>query len=284
MSLTATNADGSDTLVRTSYVVVDPPAGGAIYHLTFTGGVSIPGVGNVNDEDVVRYDPSTGLWQQYFDASDVGVTNDVNAVHVRADGNLVLSFNVETTVPGLLGGPNGEVVDDSDLVLFTFTSSGASTAGTFTFLFDGSDVGLTSNGEDIDGVFELPGGGIAISTTGSPGVSGVSGARDEDVLIFTPSQLGSSTAGTWALHFDGSDVGFGSSSEDVCAVAFDGADLLFSTTGSFSVNGASGADEDVGRFVGSFGTSTSGSSSIELDLTALGIDSSEDVDGVGYTP
>ena len=80
------------------------------------------------------------------------------------------------------------------------------------------------------------------------------------------------------------DVGFStSSSEDLNAATFDLAgDLLFSTVGSWSASGGAGADEDVGRFTGTFGAATSGSASLELDLSALGISTSEDIDGLSF--
>jgi len=286
VSLSVTNADGSDTLVRSGYVTAsDPPSGGSLYYLSFLANTSVPGVGTVADEDVVSYSPSTGTWASYFDGSDVGVGGgDVDALHVRSDGNLLLSFNNAISVPGLLGGPDGENVDDSDIVLFTFTSSGASTSGTFSFYFDGSDVGLTTNGEDVDGLAELPG-GFAFTTSGTVSVSGQRRRRDEDVLLFFDTQLGSTTAGTFEWHFDGSDVGFSTSSgEDLGAIAFDGADLLFCTRGNWDASGGAGADEDVGRFVGSFGSNTSGSASQELDLSALGIATGAEVDGLSYVP
>jgi hypothetical protein len=74
-----------------------------------------------------------------------------------------------------------------------------------------------------------------------PGASG----RDEDVLAFTPSTLGSTTSGTWSLYFDGSDVGLTDSSEDIDALDLAGGNLYLSTEGSFSVSGVLGADEDV---------------------------------------
>ncbi len=285
VSLTASGPAGSDGETKTGYVVVsDPPTGGALWYMSFTSGTSVPGVGNVADEDVVTYDPATGVWARIFDGSDVGVTQDVNALHVLSDGSLLLSFNAAISIPGLVGGPSGESVDDSDLVIFTFTQSGNNTAGSFQFVFDGSDVGMTSNGEDIDGVYEFPEGGLAISTQGSAGVTGLSGVRDEDVMLFTATQYGSTTIGSFSAMFDGSDVGFNNSGgEDLSAVTFDSAlDLLFSTVGSWSASGGSGADEDVGRFSGTYGTSTSGSASLELDLSALGISTNEDIDGLHF--
>jgi len=286
VSLAVANSDGSDTLVRSGYVTAsEPPSSGSLFYLSFLANTSVPGVGTVADEDVVSYSPSTGTWALYFDGSDVGVGGgDVDALHVRSDGNLLLSFNNAISVPGLLGGPDGEDIDDSDIVLFTFTSSGASTTGTFSFYFDGSDVGLTTNGEDIDGLAELSG-GLAFTTSGTVSVSGQRKRRDEDVLLFFDSQLGSTTAGTFQWHFDGSDVGFATSSgEDLGALSFDGADLLFCTRGDWEASGGAGADEDIGRFAGSFGPSTSGSASQELDLSSLGIATGAEVDGLSYVP
>ena len=103
------------------------------------------------------------------------------------------------------------------------------------------------------------------------------------MLFFSASQYGSATIGTWSWQFDGSDVGFTATAEDVDAVAFDdGIDMLFSTEGSWSAAGGSGADEDVGRFVGTFGSATSGTASLQLDLSAAGIPTSANVDGVAY--
>ena len=44
----------------------------------------------------------------------------------------------------------GLKLDDSDLVLFTPSSLGASTSGAFSLYFDGSDIGLDTTGEDVD--------------------------------------------------------------------------------------------------------------------------------------
>lgn len=290
VSLTVTGPGGNDTETKSGYITVTSPPdpGGNRYYISFLATTTVPGVGTVRDEDVVTYDPSTDTWAMYFDGSDVGIGGtDINALHVLDSGDLVMSFNATSfSVPGLTGGPSGTTVEDSDLVIFTFTQSGSSTSGSFSFVFDGSDVGLTTNGEDIDGVYEFPGGGLGISTLGSASVPGLSGIRDEDVTFFSATAYGASTSGSFSMHFDGSDVGFATSSgEDLYAVTFeDGVDLLFSTAGDWSAAGGAGADEDVGRFSGTFGSATSGSASLELDLSALGIDVSEDIDGLYYGP
>ena len=74
---------------------------------------------------------------------------------------------------------------------------GATTSGSFSLYFDGSDVGLsTSSGEDIDAAAVDAAGRIYLSTLGSFAVNGASG-EDEDVFVFTPATLGTTTAGTF---------------------------------------------------------------------------------------
>jgi len=107
-------------------------------------------------------------------------------------------------------------------------------------------------------------------------------SRDEDVMLFTPTSLGSASGGSWTTFFDGSDVGFSNSGgEDLNAISldFDGT-VLFSTQGTYTASGATGADEDVSRFTGSFGGSTSGIAELLFDMSALGISTSEDIDGL----
>ena len=105
----------------------------------------------------------------------------------------------------------------------------------------------------------------------------VPNAYDEDVHRFTGT-FGAVTAGTWALYFDGSDVGLTAAADDLGAITFDGADMLFST---FGTNTTPGSDsEDINRFSGSFGSSTSGTATLELDLSTLGIDPLANVNGV----
>jgi len=240
----------------------------------------VPGVGTVRDEDIVTYDPSTGEWALFFDGSDVGIAGtDINALSVLADGSIVMSFDSSNfSLAGVVGAPSGTTVDDSDLVRFVPTSTGTNTSGTWFFYFDGSDAGLTQNGEDIDGVCVLDDGSFLFSTIGAARGAGPN-AADEDVLWYSFASLGSGSGGTWSLFFDGSDVGFNSSGGadlDAFSLDFDGS-LLLSTVGSYVAAGGAGADEDISRFIGSFGGATAGTASLELDLSALGIDAAEDV-------
>jgi len=284
VSLTVTGPGGSNTLTRTNYITATAPAGGPLHYLSFSTSTALPVVGTVDDDDVVSYDPSTNAWALYFDGSDVGLSaTDIDAFEVRANGSLILSFDSATfSVPGLTGGPSGTTVEDSDLILFTPTSTGATTSGSFSFLLDGSDLGLTTSNEDIDGVDEV-GNALRISTLGTFSVTGASG-EDEDVLNLANPVFGSASGGTWSLYFDGSDVGFSTTvDEDLDAVEFlANGNLLFSTLGTYSAAGGAGESEDASSFAGTFGSTTSGTAGLVLDLSALGISTAANVDGLAF--
>ncbi|MET0152504.1 MAG: cadherin domain-containing protein, partial [Candidatus Binatia bacterium] len=200
------------------------------------GGVSVA------NEDIVSYD-GAGHFSLAFDGSDVGLAGyRIDAFAWLDSDSLLLS--VDADLANILPGMTGPI-DDSDVVRFDASSLGATTAGTFSMYFDGSDVGLTQSAADVDAFELLSDGRIVISTTGTVSVSSPS-ARDEDRLAFPPSMLGQTTAGTFALYFDGSDVGLGDSPEDIDAVSVDASGRLFlSTADAFAVPGLSGADEDV---------------------------------------
>ncbi len=192
----------------------------------------------MDNEDIVAFDGTD--FSLYFDGSDVGLSAfTIDAFAIIGDTEILMSFTRAGSVPDI-----SDTVDDSDIVKFTATSLGEISQGSFTLYFDGSDVGLASGGEDVDSLELLSDGTLLLSTTGSFRTNGLSG-RDEDILAFTPGSLGDTTAGSWTLYFDGSDVGLSGRSEDVDGLAVSGGDIYLSTTGNFSTNGFSGADEDV---------------------------------------
>jgi hypothetical protein len=183
--------------------------------LSFATDSSVPGIGTVDDSDVVRFDATSlgsntaGTLSMYFDGSDVGLveTNSahgVDAFELLPNGHLLLS----TTGPSLT--VQGVAVRDEDLIEFSPTSLGPNTAGSFSFYFDGSDVGLGDTAEDVDAVAVDASGLIYLSTRDAFAVPGVSGSK-EDVFVFTPSSLGLVTSGSYlpTPYFDGSDYGLG---------------------------------------------------------------------------
>jgi len=247
------------------------PSSGNIIYVSSTSGGTVSGV-RFADEDVLAYDTTTGAWSIYFDGSDVLTTTlDVDALAQLGDGSLLLSFDVAQEV-GTLG-----MVDDSDIVRFIPSSLGSTTAGGFEWYFDGSDVELTTDGGDIDALAVLSDGRLVVSTLGSVDVTGVAGVRDEDLLIFTPTQpLGEITSGTWARYFDGSDVELSeSATEDVNGTWIDptNAEIYLTTTRAFTVTGVSGDGSDI--FVctpGSIGETTSCTFRLYWDGSVNGFD------------
>ena len=227
------------------------------------GGVSVA------NEDVVSYNGAT--FSIAFDGSDVGLASRrIDAFGWLDADSLLFSLDSDgATLPGVAG-----TIDDSDVIRFDATSLGATTSGAFSVYFDGSDVGLTTSGEDVDAFELLSNGKIVLSTDGSASVPGVSSGA-EDLLVFTPGSLGSTTSGTYAMYFDGSDVGISTSQENVDAAAVDAAGRVYlSTTGNFTATGVSGADEDVFVFTPTtLGATTSGtfSSTLYFDGSAFGL-------------
>jgi PKD repeat protein len=248
--------DDTSTLKTATVTVAAMPS--VVLYFSLESSATLGGVSMAN-EDIVAYDGAT--YTRFFDGSDVGLSSAViDAFAVVGPNQILLSFTESRSVAGISG-----TVDDSDVVRFTATSLGSTTAGSFAMHFDASDVGLSQSNEDVDAFEVLADGRILVSTLGSFSVSGVSGAG-HDLLVFTPTSLGSTTAGTWAMYFDASDVGLSSSNELVDAVAIDSAGRIhLSTSGSFSVPGASGADEDVFMFTPTqLGSATAGAYSPSL--------------------
>jgi 6-phosphogluconolactonase (cycloisomerase 2 family) len=262
-------SDGSlsdtQTLALTVTDVAENPGSPLYFSL-----VDLATVGGVtaDNEDVVFFDGTS--FSLAFDGADVGLAAfRIDAFSWISATSLLLSFDTPGTIPGIAG-----TIDDSDLVRFDATSLGTDTAGTFTMYFDGSNVGLTTSGGDVDAVEPLPTGDLLISTINTIAVTGAAG-EDEDLLRFAPTSIGPNTAGTFSLYFDGSDVGLTATGEDVDAAAV-GADgkIYLSTFNNFSVTGVSGADEDVFVFTpSSLGDTTAGtySPTLYFDGSAFGL-------------
>jgi uncharacterized repeat protein (TIGR01451 family) len=98
--------------------------------------------------------------------------------------------------------------------------------------------------ENVDAVSLAPDGRPVISTQGNTTVDGVS-AMDDDLLVFNDTSLGSNTAGTFELYFDGSDVGLSSEDIDASWIDPDTNDIYLSTQDNFSLPGVSGDGSDI---------------------------------------
>ncbi len=181
---------------------------------------TIAGLGEVDDSNIVRFIPTalgentSGSFEFYFDGSDVGLTNgdeDIDALSRLADGRLLISTSGNFRVPGISG-------RDEDLILFEPDSLGTNTEGDWERYFDGSDVGLRSNREDVNGAWRDPANSeLYLTTKGQFTVNGLSGTG-ADIFICTPSAVGANTACAFRLFWAGADHGFGDEVVDGFAV------------------------------------------------------------------
>ena len=153
--------------------------------------------------------------------------------------------------------------------------------------FDGSNVGLST---DLNGFHIMADGSILFTLKYAAILPDVGSVDSMDIVRFIPTSLGeNNTAGLLELHFKGANVGLGPSSADagerINAIGFlpDGR-LVVSTSGSFSVPGVTGKDEDLIAFTAtSLGETTSGTWQLyfdgsDVDLSDGGDD--EEIEGV----
>jgi hypothetical protein len=177
--------------------------------------VSAPGTGNANgtgyaDEDIMKYQSGTGTWSKAFDGTNAGLPDaaDIDALTLTNNGPLVflMSFDNPVAVPGL------GTVDDSDVAAYNTVS------GTWTLYLDGSEVGLSTNAEDIDGLTFSPGGFLVLSTSGNFAVKNLGGGtlRGADEDLFS---LIDAATDEFTLWLKGAAVGL-QGSNDINAVSF----------------------------------------------------------------
>ena len=101
---------------------------------------------------------------------------------------------------------------------------------TWSLYFDGSDVGLSS--VDVLALHSLDADSLLMAFNTAVTLNGIA-FTPTDIARFDATSLGSNTAGTFSMYFNGADVGLSASSEKIDAVEVlqDGR-LLISTTGN----------------------------------------------------
>jgi len=156
---------------------------------------------------------------------------------------------------------------------------------TWSQYFDGSDVGV--GGSDLVAFSIVDSDTLLMSFTTALTLNGIP-VTPQDVVQFDATSLGSVTAGTFSMYLHGADVGLDTSAESVDALSLlpDGR-VLISTSGSASVPGVAGQDEDALAFSPtSLGSVTSGTWATYFDGSDVGLadSSSEDVDALDVDP
>lgn len=207
------------------------------------GGVSF------DDEDIMLCDrfggvPGTCSWSMFFDGSAEGISiqSDMAGFHILDDDNILMTFRTPKKIGGL------RKVDDSDIVHFDRNAANSNSA--YTFYFDGSDVGLTTDDETIDAIGFDSAGRLVISTDGNYSVPKTGGGTlsgvDADLIVFNGS-TGPDTVGTFELYFNGVSAGFNTPQEDIWGVWIDPntEEIYLTTRGDFSVGALNGVGTDV---------------------------------------
>ncbi len=245
---TSTSTD-TPTSTPTSTATNIPPST-TIYLSAETPGVTSNSV-PFGTEDILQKG-GTGNWSLFFDGSAAGLTanHDINGIHINAADDLYLSFFQNKISTAGLGNVFGH-----DIIHYDGNS--------FSFVFDGSDVGLTTVSEKLDGLHlvaddnNLPGGGscaayLLVSTFGEGKVPAAGGGslnfQGEDVLGFCATNTGTETAGFWHLVLDGSAVGMPKNSTFSLSADEDASVLYFTTKDVFNVPPAVGGHSMVYRY------------------------------------
>lgn len=182
--------------------------------LSFSGAIKLPGLGKVEGSDIIRFRPTTlgagtaGVFELYFDGSRVGLSGraeNLDAISVAPDGRLIISTQGNINV--LDGDGNKLKGTRSDLFAFSPTGLGAGTAGTWNLYFDGSDVGLTTSGENISGLWiDAAADNLYLTTSGKFKVNELSGTK-ADIFRCAAHFLGSGTNCTFAPYWAGASFG-----------------------------------------------------------------------------
>lgn len=161
---------------------------------------TLPGVGTVQDHDVVRFVPTLlgentqGVFELYFSGADHGIggTQDVDSVGVDENGLLHLSISGSATL-------NGVSVAKEDIVTFDPAT------GLYAMYFDGSDVGLAA--ANVDTLDLQPDGTILIGFAAAESLPGLGSVGKADVVRFVPTALGPTTSGTFERFFSAQQNG-----------------------------------------------------------------------------
>ncbi len=152
---------------------------------------TVPGLGYVQDEDVVYYD--NGVWSTFFDGTAYGLTTnggDLDAINL-VGSTLYFSTKGNVKPPGVSG-----PADNSDIYRWDGSS--------LTRVWDATSEGLPQ-GTNVDGLVWADSAHLHLSfqpdVTVVPGLGAV---EDEDVITLD--------AGAWSTYFDGTAHGLGGAS------------------------------------------------------------------------
>ncbi len=171
------------------------------FYMSFSGNVSVPGPGTVQDEDIVYY--NAGTWSVFFDGTARGLNSnnlDIDAFTV-VGSTIYFSTVGNSNPPGVSG-----TADAADIYLWNGTA--------FSRVVDASTIGVPvtsgNNNTGVDGLVWIDATHFYLSfSADNTTIVGLGAVQDEDVVYYNN--------GTWLLYFDGTARGLTNSNQDIDA-------------------------------------------------------------------
>ena len=166
------------------------------FYVSFDENTVLPGLGTVQDEDVVYN--NNGVWSVYFDGTARGLTNaghDLDAISI-VGGRLFFSTRGAVNPPGVAG-----TADDADVYRWNGT--------TLARVFDATANGIPGSA-NVDGLVWTDATHLYLSfANAATSLPGLGTVQDEDVVH--------DIAGSWSVYFDGTLHGLSADALDVDA-------------------------------------------------------------------
>ncbi len=238
------------------------------------GDTTLPGAGQVQDEDVVEY--ANGTWSVWFDGTAAGLTDssqDIDAFSLptapggnppppppppagsgNGNGPLLYSTLVNLNPTGVSG-----TADNADL----YSWNGTTTTRSMDVTAAPYQLPASAN---VDGFDRVDANHFYLSFAGNTAVPGLGTVQDEDIVYWDN--------GTWSVWFNATARGMTSAALDLDAISISGNTVYFSTTGNANPPGVSGSADDADIY------SWNGSKFARVwDASAADIPSAANVDG-----
>jgi VCBS repeat-containing protein len=162
------------------------------FYMSFVENVNLPGLGPVQDEDIVYY--NAGTWSVFFDGTPgLGQSGnqDIDAFSIVGD-NIYFSTFGNTNPQGVTG-----TADDADIYLWNGTA--------YSRVVDMTTLGVPT-GANVDGLEFLDSTHFYVSFTDNVTIGGVT-YQDEDIVYYNN--------GVWSEWFDGTAAGLTQGGQDI---------------------------------------------------------------------
>ncbi|MGZ8243552.1 Ig-like domain-containing protein [Methylomagnum sp.] len=165
------------------------------FYLSFNGNESLPGLGTVQDEDIVFY--NGGTWSVYFDATARGLTQNLDAFTI-AGTTVYFSTAGNTNPPGVTG-----TGDNADIYAWNGTA--------FSRVVDVTAIpNPVPASANVDGLKFVDATHFYVSFDDNVALPGLGTVQDEDIVYYNN--------GTWTVYFDGTARGLTNANHDIDAL------------------------------------------------------------------